>query len=162
EAQAGKAARVTMAAILRGRLVELIVGRPGSADGAALLTQLVPTLTLTRSRGRELDSLPRGNGGGSGWGLRFLEPAPIDALAADAAASARRWDDILDLASRLDPPARLDPVASFAASLAGSLSRTPDEILVDDPAAIPQLRAAFPDGAVAHLPETEWPTDLDA
>src|SRR6201993_1111196 len=36
EAQAGKAARVTMAAILRCWLVELIVGRPGSADGAAL------------------------------------------------------------------------------------------------------------------------------
>lgn len=53
EAQGGKAARVTMAAILRGRLVELIVGRRGSADGAALLTELAPTLTLPRSRGRE-------------------------------------------------------------------------------------------------------------
>ena len=45
-----------MAATLRGRLVELIVGRPGSADGAALLTELAPTLTLPRSRGR--DSTP--------------------------------------------------------------------------------------------------------
>ena len=162
EAQAGKAARVTMAAILRGRLVELSVGRPGSADGTALLTQLAPTLTLPRSRGRELDSLPRGNGGGPGWGLRLLEPAPVDALAADAATLARRWDDIVDRASRLDPPARLDPVASFTASLAGSLPWTPDEILVDDPAAIPELRAAFRDNAVAHLPEAEWPIDLDA
>ena len=109
-----------------------------------------------------MDSLPRGNGGGQGWGLRFLEPAPVDALAAEAAALARRWNDILDRASRLEPPARLDPVASFAAALAGSLPGAPDEILVDDPAAIPELRAAFPDAAVAHVPETEWPIDLDA
>jgi ribonuclease G len=33
---------------------------------------------------------------------------------------------------------------------------------VDDPAAIPDIRTAFPDGAVAHIPETEWPIDLDA
>src|SRR5690348_11912078 len=98
EAQAGKAARVTMAASLRGRLVELIVGRAGSADGTALLTQLALTLTPPRSRGRELDSLSRDNGGGAGWGLRFLQPAPVDDLAAEAAALARRWDDILDRA----------------------------------------------------------------
>jgi ribonuclease G len=97
-----------------------------------------------------------------GWGLRFLEPAPVDALAAEAAALARRWHEILDRASRLDPPARLDPAASLAAALAGSLPAEPDEILVDDPAAIPDLRAAFPDSAVTHLSETEWPIDLDA
>jgi ribonuclease G len=162
EAQAGKAARVTMAAILRGRLVELIVGRPGSADGAALLTQLAPTQTLPRSRGRELDSLPRGNGGGLGWGLRFLESAPVDVLAAEAAALAQCWCDILDRASQLNPPARLDLTASFAAMLARSLPGTPDEILADDPAAIPELRAAFPDSVPIHLPEAEWPIDLDA
>jgi ribonuclease G len=162
EAQAAKAARVTMAAALRGRLVELIVGRPGSEDGTALLTQLAPSLTLPRSRRRELDSLPRDHRGGSGWRLRFLEPAPVDALAAEAAALAQRWYDILDRASGLDPPARLDPPASFAAALAGSLLAAPDEILVDDPAAIPDIRAAFPGSAVVHLPETEWPIDLDA
>jgi ribonuclease G len=150
-----------MAASLRGRLVELIVGRPGSADGGALLTQLAPTLAL-RSQGRELDSLSRANGGGPGWGLRFLEPAPVDAHAAEAEVLAQRWTGLLGLASRLDPPARLDPVASFAAALAGSLRGRPEEILVDDPATIPELRAAFPDGSVAHLPETEWPIDLDA
>ena len=151
EAQAGKPARVTMAATLRGRLVELSVGRPGSADGTALITQLAPTPTL-----------PRSNGEGLGWGLRVLEPAPVDALAAEVAALVRRWCEIVDRASRLEPPARLDPAASFAAALAGSLSGAPDEILVDDPAAIPELRAAFPDSAVTHLPETGWPFDLDA
>jgi ribonuclease G len=97
-----------------------------------------------------------------GWGLRFLEPAPADALAAEAAALARRWREILDRASQLAPPARLDPAASYAAALAGSLPAAPDEILVDDPAAIPELRGAFPDRAVTHLSETEWPIDLDA
>jgi ribonuclease G len=162
EARAGKAARVTMAAGLRGRLVELIVGRPSSADGGALLTQLAPTLTLPRSRGRELDALSRGNGGGPAWGLRFLEPAPVDALAAEAEVLAQRWTELLGRASQLDPPARLGPAASFAAVLAGALPGRPDKILVDDPATIPELRAAFPDGSVAHLPETEWPIDLDA
>ncbi len=162
EAQAGKAARVTTAASLRGRFVELLVGRPGSAEGTALLTQLAPTLTLPRSPGREVESLPRGNGGGLGWGLRFLEPAPVDVLAAEAAALAQCWYAIRDRASRLEPPARLDPAASFAPALAGSVPGAPDEILVDDPAAIPELRAAFPDSAVAHVPESDWPIDLDA
>jgi ribonuclease G len=162
EAQAGKAARVTMAAALRGRLAELIVGRPGSADGSALLSQLAPTLTLPRLRGRESDSLPRGNGGGLGWGLRVLEPGPVEALAAEAAELARRWHEILDSASGLAAPARLDPVASFAAALAGSLPAAPDEILVDEAAAVPEIRAAVPDGAVSHLSEPEWPIDLDA
>jgi ribonuclease G len=75
---------------------------------------------------------------------------------------ARRWHDILDRASRIDPPARLDPAASFAAALARSLPGASDEIFVDEPAAIPELRAAFPDAAVAALPEAEWPIDLDA
>ena len=97
-----------------------------------------------------------------GWGLRVLEPAPVDALAAEVAAFVRRWCEIVDRVSRLEPPARLDPAASFAAALAGSLSGAPDGSLVDDPAAIPELRAAFPDSAVTHLPETGWPFDLDA
>ena len=162
EAQAGKAARVTMAATVRGRLVELIVGRPGSADGAALLTQLAPTPTLPRYHvGGHLIPSPA-SGGGLGWGLRLLEAAPGDALAAEAAALAQRWSGFLDRAAQLEPPARLDPVASFAASLARSLSAASDEIFVDEPAAIPGLRAAFPDAAVAPQPEAEWPIDLDA
>jgi ribonuclease G len=74
---------------------------------------------------------------------------------------ARRWCEIVDRASRLEPPARLDPAASFAAALARSMPAA-DEILVDDPAAIPELRPAFPDNSVAHRPEAEWPIDLDA
>jgi Ribonuclease G/E len=162
DAQAGKAARVTTAAILRGRLVELIIGRSGSEDGAALLTRLAPTLTLPRYHGGGSPIPSPASGGGLGWGLRFLEPAPVDAVAAEAAALAQRWYDILDRASRLDPPARLAPVASFAAALTGSLPATPDEIHVDDPAAIPELRTAFPGSTVTHLPETDWQIDLDA
>ena len=33
---------------------------------------------------------------------------------------------------------------------------------MDEAAAIPELRAAFPECAVTHLPETEWPIGLDA
>jgi Ribonuclease G/E len=73
----------------------------------------------------------------------------------------RRRRDILDRAARLEPPARLDPAASLAAALGGALLTAPDRILVDDPAAIPEIRAAFPGLAVQHFPETEWPIDLD-
>ena len=150
-----------MATSLRSGLVELIVGRAGSADGTALLTQLAPTLTLPRYHGGGSPIPSPASGGGLGWGLRFLEPASNDALAAEVAALTRRWTELLERAARLDPPARLDPVASFAAALARSLPAAPDEILVDHPAAIPELRAAFPDTAVASRPETEWPIDLD-
>ena len=162
EAQAGKAARVTMAATVRGRLVELIVGRPGSADGAALLTQLAPIPTLPRCHGGGSLIPSPASGGGLGWGLRLLEAAPGDALAAEAAALAQRWSGFFDRAAQLEPPARLDPVASLAASLARSLPGAADEIFVDEPTAIPGLRAAFLDAAVASQPETEWPIDLDA
>lgn len=64
-------------------------------------------------------------------------------------------------AARLDPPARLDPAASFAAALAGVLP-APQAVTVDDPAAIPELRAAFPDADVAHETAARWPIDLDA
>jgi ribonuclease G len=162
EAQAGKAARVTMAATVRGRLVELIVGRPGSADGAALLTQLAPTPTLPRCHGGGSLIPSPASGGGLGWGLRLLEAASGDALAAEAAALAQRWSGFFDRAAQLEPPARLDPVASSSAALSMSLPSRVDEILVDDPAAIPEIRAAFPDSAVAHVPESDWPIDLDA
>ena len=161
EAQAGKAARVTMAISLRGRLVELIVGRPGSADGTALLTRLAPTPILPGHHGEGSPIPSPASGGGLGWGLRFLEPAPEDALAAEAAALAQRWQKILDRSSQLEPPARLDPPNSLADALAGSIPRAPDEILVDDPAAILEIRTAFLGSPVAHLLETEWPVDLD-
>ncbi|MBV8508387.1 MAG: ribonuclease E/G [Alphaproteobacteria bacterium] len=175
EAQAGKAARVTMAAILRGRLVELIVGRPGFKGGEALapdernqLLSLLKTLTHPSLRAESplsrnaREGAERSEAGEGAAGLRLLEAAAFDALADEAAALARRWYDTLERAARLEPPARLDPAASFAAALAGSLPGLPDEILADDPAVIPELHAAFPDSVVAHLPETEWPIDLDA
>jgi ribonuclease G len=77
-------------------------------------------------------------------------------------ASAESWRDVLDRAARLDPPARLYPIATFAAALAGALPAPADRICADDPAAIVEIRAAFPEAAVEHLPEAEWPIDLDA
>jgi ribonuclease G len=175
EAQGGKAARVTMAVSLRGRLVELIVGRPGFKGGEAIApderNQLLSRLkTLTHpspsgagsplSRNAE-EGAERSEAGEGAAGLRLLEAAPFDAIADEAAALAHRSHDIDDRAAGFEPPARLDPEASFAAALAGRLPGVPDKILVDDPAAIPELRAAFPGSAVPHLTETEWPIDLD-
>jgi len=150
EAQGDKAARVTMAAILRGQLLEVIV-RSGKEDGVELPTEL----------GLAPIPSPAG-GGGLGWALRPLAAAPPDALAAEAEELARRWRDILDRAARLEPPARLYPGRSIAAALVGSLPRTPSEILVDDPAAVPEIRAGSSVGTVRHLREAEWPIDLDS
>ena len=64
-------------------------------------------------------------------------------------------------ADRYDPPQRLFPAPSFAAALTGVFPAI-DRILVDEPGSIPEIRAAFPGSTVAHLPESEWPFDLDA
>jgi ribonuclease G len=81
----------------------------------------------------------------------------------DAAAehADRYWRDLHNRAAPLDPPARLEPLETFAAALAAALPKRPSRILVDEPAAVPDTRAAFVDSAVEHLPETEWPTTLD-
>ncbi|MBV8736128.1 MAG: ribonuclease E/G [Alphaproteobacteria bacterium] len=64
-------------------------------------------------------------------------------------------------ADRHDPPQRLFPAPSFAAALAGVFPAV-DRILVDEPGSIPEIRAAFPSSTITHLPESEWPFDLDA
>jgi ribonuclease G len=74
----------------------------------------------------------------------------------------RRWQDIFDRATRFDPPARLDPPSTFATALANASMAAPERILADEPAAIPEIRAAFPNAEVTHQPETEWRIDLDA
>lgn len=53
-----------------------------------------------------------------------------------------------------------DPAATFAAALAGTLPAI-DRILVDEPGAIPEIRAAFPDAEVIHEPGSQWPINLD-
>ena len=63
--------------------------------------------------------------------------------------------------AHLEPPARLSPAPSFAAALAGVFHAL-DWIGIDEPAAIPETRAAFPASVVEHLPEDEWPFELDA
>ena len=97
---------------------------------------------------------------GTAIGLRLLELAPSCAVIEETEGLARRWLDIGERAARLDPPARLYPAATFAAALAGTLPAA-DRILVDEPGAIPEIRAAFPDAEVIHEPESQWPVDLD-
>jgi ribonuclease G len=93
--------------------------------------------------------------------LRIIEPAPFDTLAPEGQNLAQHWRDILDRASRCEPPARLEPPLSFAAALASVLRAAPDSILTDDPAVIPELRKIFSAISVQHRPEAEWPIDLD-
>ena len=170
EPQGGKAARVTTRIALRGRLIELRLGRPGLVGGETFtLEERIRLLSAVEacppSPHPPADagpSLPRVHGGGSGWGLKLREPAPVKALAAEATDLLGRCRDILDRASRLAPPARLNPPATFAAALAGALPAAPGRILVDDPAAIPELRSALPDASMQHSPEAEWSIDLDA
>jgi Rne/Rng family ribonuclease len=165
EAQGGKAARATMAIALRGRVVELTVGRPGLKGGEELTPdkrcQLIAALdTLTHSA-RAGSPLSRTAVGGA-VGLKLLRLEPFDTLTVEMRSLALRWHNILGRAAALDPPARLEPVASLAAALASALPVLPDEVLVDDAAPVRDIRAAFPDIPVEHLPETEWSVDLEA
>jgi ribonuclease G len=147
EAQSGKAARLTTGVTLRGRLVELRSGRAGIRGGE----------TLSLAEWASLSGFARE----AAAGLRILKTEAIDSLSAEAMDLNRRWRDILDRAARLTPPARLDPPRSLAAALAAALPAVPGQVLVDDPAVIPDLRAVFRDSVVEHKPEAEWPIDLD-
>jgi len=93
--------------------------------------------------------------------LRLRESAPVDVLVSEAEGQLRCWRDILDQASRLEPAARLYPMATYAAALAGTLAAAPSRIAVDDFAVVPEIRAAFAVADVERLSETDWPVDLD-
>jgi ribonuclease G len=148
EAQSGKAARLTTGVALRGRLVELMLGRRGIRGGES----------LSPAERAGLSGVVAGHAAG----LRLLQPAPIDTLIAEATELSRRLRDILDRAARLPPPARLDPPRSFATGLSAALPGAPDRIVVDDPAVLPELRKVFPASAMQPKPEAEWPVELDA
>jgi ribonuclease G len=175
EAQCGKAARLSTAIGVRGGLIELTSGRPG-LGGAEMLSpadreRLHAIIAAASNRAtpsvRVLPSLhPRGECGGEGrteqtpFGLRLMQSAPIEAFVAEAKILRDRWNDIVDDTQRLDRPARLHPAATVAAALAGVIPFV-KHILVDEPAAIPEIRAAFREATVAQSPETQWPLDLD-
>ncbi len=69
---------------------------------------------------------------------------------------------LAELAAGLDPPAQLDPMPGFAAALAAHLPGEPQHILADDPAALRELRDAFPAAEIVHRTLDDWPVDLDA
>jgi len=166
EAQGGKAAQATLRSVLRGRFVELLAGRSGlsgdetqSPETRTCLLEIVQTLTspTRREAGEEISEGPMRE---TAIGLRLLKLAPSCAVIEEAKGLARRWLDIGERAARLDPPARLHPAATFAAALAGTLPAA-DRVVVDEPGAIPEIRAAFPDAEVIHEAESQWPVDLD-
>jgi ribonuclease G len=171
EAQGGKAARATTAIRLRGRHVELVVGRPGLSGADRLPADERDRLQAVFAPHPPASPVPpapraRGEGRGEGLshsagiGLAVFAPAPIGALIAEAERLGERWREIGARAARLEPPCRLDPPAGFAAALAARVP-PPSRIAVDDPAVLPEIRAAFADADVAHSPETSWPIDLD-
>lgn len=61
-----------------------------------------------------------------------------------------------------EPPAQLHPIPGFATALALRLPAMPERVLIDDMAAMRELREAFPAADVAHRAAAEWPVDLDA
>jgi ribonuclease G len=174
EAQGGKAPQLTTGLALRGRLVQLRLGRPGIYGGETLspaeraqLLAAVEDLDLTAAHPNPLLTSGEREGpvkqeGEGPSGLRLLKFAPLETLRADAEDLCRRWLDIRNRAARLAPPARLDPPRSFAAALAAALPAVPDRILVDDPAIVLEVRAAFPNSEIQHKWEAEWPVELDA
>lgn len=149
EAQGGKAARATMAPRLHGRFLQLIVGRSGLDGGDRLSPE---------ERNRLLATLDSGVQGMAG--LKIIAETEPDLLAGEAAVLCDRWRGILDRAAQLQTPSRIEPAAALAVRLAGALPDAPARIGVDEPGAVPELRAAFPDSAVARRSETEWPIDL--
>jgi ribonuclease G len=70
-------------------------------------------------------------------------------------------DSLAARAAILEPPAQLDPAPGFAAALALRLPASPDRVVIDDPAPLPELRAVFPEPDIAHQPVDLWPIDLD-
>jgi ribonuclease G len=60
-----------------------------------------------------------------------------------------------------DPPAQLSPALGFATALALAVPSPPERIVVDDPAAVAELRGAFPEAEISPQPSGELPADLD-
>jgi ribonuclease G len=186
EAQGGKAPQLTTGVVLRGRHLELRIGRAGIVGGEMLSSEeraqllallagpvvasgLAPHPRIKSGAGSPASRVPpspreRGEGWGQeqpGMGLRIIEPAPFEALLAEGQNLAQRWCDIFERAAQREPPARLDPPLSLAGALASVMRAPPDSILTDDPAVIPELRRMFSAISVQHGPEAEWPIDLD-
>lgn len=174
EAQGGKAPRLSTGVLLRGQLVELIIGRSGIIGAEALSpedhAQLLRAASINDdpSASQAAPSPCQTNDSGRAKrrskiaiGLRVQKSKPVEALAAEAMALRLRCEDLVDLAGRCEPPARLHPAPTFAAALAGVMPPI-GHILVDDPASVPEIRSAFPDAVVEQMPETAWPFDLDA
>jgi Ribonuclease G/E len=65
-------------------------------------------------------------------------------------------------AAQFEPPRQIEPAPSFAASLALRLPASPEHILTDDAAIVPELRHAFPKIEISCRSAENWPADLDA
>ena len=100
---------------------------------------------------------PRREGPGLDEGARILVQVSREALPDKGARLTTRLTRAMTDPG-LDPPAQLYPAPGFAASLALALPGPPDRVVADDPATIPELRAAFSEAEIAR----ETLLDLDA
>jgi Ribonuclease G/E len=92
---------------------------------------------------------PRREHPGLGEGARVLVEIRREALPDKGPRLTTRLSrDVTD--PGLDPPVQLYPASGFAASLALALPGAPERIVADDPAIVPELRAAFPDAEIAR------------
>jgi Rne/Rng family ribonuclease len=152
EAQGGKAARLTTRIRLQARGIELRIGGSGW-DMSGIADDNHPHLLAAL-------------GDGAGLGLRLRDPGapspPLDDLIAATASLRREWQALSAQAAQSDPPRRLDRQAGFAAALAARLPGRPQSVLVDDPAAIPELRACFADVPVELAGPEDMPIDIAA
>jgi Rne/Rng family ribonuclease len=155
EAQGGKAASVTTALALRGKLIELRSGGRGIVGGETLSPEDRARLLAAVEGWTEEPSW------GNSVGIKLLGSAPVETLIAAATDLLRRWADICKRASELQPPMRLDPPATFAAALSSALPVPPTRIFTDDPASIPELREAFPGVVAQHRSEPAGPIEFD-
>jgi ribonuclease G len=157
EAQGGKAASVTTAPRLRGKLIELRSGGRGMIGGETLLSPEDRVRLLSVVDGWTEEPPWR-----SSVGFKLLESAPVEMLIAAGTELLRRWADICKQAAELQPPARLGPIATFAAALCSSLPVPPTRIFTDDLASVPELREVFPGVVAHHRSEPAGPIELDA
>jgi ribonuclease G len=141
-----------------GERVIVQIGREAQGGKAARLTmRRLPRLALPGSSTSEVEGAASSISHTAGERSERNEAGETGAKTEISA-----WRGILYQASQLNPPARLGPGVSFSGALAASIRGALDEVVADDPAAIPEIRAAFRGLTVTHKPEIEWANDLDA
>lgn len=148
EAEAEKAAKLTVAVCLPGRTLLYCPARPGGRPDAQPAVRLSRRIADENDRKRLLGvaaRLPEANGGG--WFVRHAAvEADADAIASEAEALLAVWSRLEALAKAAKAPARLwrppDPVLSAIGEEGGAEL---ERIVADEPGILNAIRAHRPD-----------------